>query len=54
MHPFPWDEALQSTRKHAACTKAMRTEDLDFWTDEIKMIPRIMAFLNSQNGPNNP
>jgi hypothetical protein len=33
--PVLGDEALNSTRKHAACTKGVRTKDRDFWTYKI-------------------
>jgi hypothetical protein len=39
--PFWGNEALNSTRKHAACTNGVRTKDSDFWT---VMIPRNEAF----------
>jgi hypothetical protein len=37
MCQFSGDKALQSTRKHTACTNGVRTKD---WTTEFSMIPR--------------
>jgi hypothetical protein len=55
MGPFLVDEALQSTRKHAACTNGVRTNDRDFWTHGFWMIPRKTAFfLFVVNDPINP
>jgi hypothetical protein len=52
MCPFPEDEAIQSTREHAACTNWVRTKQRDF---ETLMIPRKhVFFVYSQNDPNNP
>jgi hypothetical protein len=46
--PCSGDEALQSTRKHAACANGMRANDRDFLTYEISMIPRkIILFVYS-------
>jgi hypothetical protein len=43
MHPFLRDEALTSTRKHAACTNGVRTKYHDFWAAKIRIIPRKSA-----------
>jgi hypothetical protein len=45
--PIFGDQVLQMTRKHAACTKGVRKEDRDFWTNKISMT-------YSQNDPKNP
>jgi hypothetical protein len=45
MSNFFGDEALQSTRKHTACTNGVRTKDHDFWTEEFSMIPREKGLL---------
>jgi hypothetical protein len=56
MCPFSGDEALQSNRKHAACTNGVRTKGRDFLTSEFSMILRKKGvFLgDSQNHPNIP
>jgi hypothetical protein len=36
--------ALKLTRKHAPCTKGVRTRDHDFFTSKILMIPRKSPF----------
>jgi hypothetical protein len=44
MCQFLGDEALQSTRKHTACTNGVKTNDHDLWTTEFSMMPREKGF----------
>jgi hypothetical protein len=56
MCPFSGDEALQSTRKNAACKNGVSKKDRDFCTsnhfDDSKEDG--LSFVYSQNDPNNP
>jgi hypothetical protein len=56
MCPFSVDEALQSTRKNAACKNGVSKKDGDFWTfknfDDSK--ENGLSFVYSQNDSNNP
>jgi hypothetical protein len=44
MCPFLGDEALNLTRKQAACINGVRTKDCNFWTSATSMIPREALF----------
>jgi hypothetical protein len=50
---FLGDEALQSSKKHAACTNAVGTKNGDFWIDEISVNPRKISdrkkYVHSEN-----
>jgi hypothetical protein len=39
MCPFSGDEALNSTRKHAACINGVRTNDRDFGLQKFRRFP---------------
>jgi hypothetical protein len=44
MCPFLGDQALNSTRKHSACTNGVRTKDSGFWTGGNSTIPKNKSF----------
>jgi hypothetical protein len=54
MCPISGDEALQSTKKHPACTNGVRINDSNFLTSQISMIPKNhkVTFVTSQMSPN--